>query len=203
MTRLDVDMLDRPPAGFAGESPRGDRNVGAQTSVALMTCGTVDEEVIARVTHLIDDGLSGPLVLICEHGEAGAIRSLLAAGASGVVYRKEADTTLTPTIEAVRAGQVCFPACHARALKRPVLSIREKQVVGLLALGLSNREIADRLFVAECTVKSHLSSAFAKLGVRSRHEAVDLIVDPSSGMGLGILELGAEPLPDGKLPLRS
>ncbi len=168
---------------------------GETTDIALVTCGDVDHEVLDRLAEFVAGGLEAPLVLVCDHAEIGEVRSLLAAGVSGVVSRDEAMVTLLPTIEAVLAGQVCFPAKNARGLKRPVLSIREKQVVGLVALGLTNREIADQLFVAECTVKSHLSSAFAKLGVRSRHEAIDLIVDPASGLGMGILTLGADPLP--------
>ena len=53
--------------------------------------------------------------------------------------------------------------------------------------GAPNRQIADRLFLAESTVKSHLASAFQKLGVRSRKEAAALLVDPDEGLGTGIL----------------
>ncbi len=74
-----------------------------------------------------------------------------------------------------------------------MLSIREKQVLGLVTMGLMNSEIAERLFLAESTVKSHLSSAFAKLGVRSRHEAVELVINPDCGLGPGILSLVSEP----------
>jgi len=163
------------------------------STLVVATCGDVDQEVIARVADAIAGGMRAPLVLVCEDAGICEIRSLLAAGVSGLVLGDEVAVALLPTIEVVRAGQACFPARSARALKRPVLSIREKQVVGLVTLGLSNREIAGRLFVAESTVKSHLSAAFAKLGVRSRHEAVDFIVDPASGMGVGILALVAEP----------
>ncbi len=61
-------------------------------------------------------------------------------------------------------------------------------------MGYMNSQIAERLFLAESTVKSHLSSAFGKLGVRSRNEAVDLILNPERGLGMGILGLGGEPL---------
>jgi DNA-binding NarL/FixJ family response regulator len=163
-----------------------------------------DQIVIAGASsngHLLDmvTGLMAgigntPVVVLCDRASPGRLRPLLAAGVRGVVLREEMSDALAPTIAAVDAGQVCIPSQQAPAIERPVLTIREKQVIGLVALGLKNGEIAERLFLAESTVKSHLSSAFAKLGVRSRHEAIDLIVDPTSGIGMGILALDAEPL---------
>jgi NarL family two-component system response regulator LiaR len=58
---------------------------------------------------------------------------------------------------------------------------RELEILGLIAQGLSNREIADRLFVSENTVKTHCSRAFDKLGARRRTQAVQL------GKQLGLL----------------
>jgi DNA-binding NarL/FixJ family response regulator len=66
------------------------------------------------------------------------------------------------------------------------LTSREKQILTLVVAGLTNSQIASELFLAESTVKSHLSSAFAKLGVSSRSEAVAVILDPERGPGLGI-----------------
>ena len=62
----------------------------------------------------------------------------------------------------------------------------------LVVAGLTNPQIAAELFLAESTVKSHLSSGFGKLGVSSRSEAVAVILDPERGRGLGI---GVVPAP--------
>ena len=58
--------------------------------------------------------------------------------------------------------------------------------MGLVVLGYTNRQIADALFLAESTVKTHLSSAFGKLDARSRSEAAAVILDPEEGHGFGV-----------------
>jgi DNA-binding NarL/FixJ family response regulator len=122
------------------------------------------------------------------------VRAALAAGAAGVVIYDELPDSLAPCLRAVRVGQICVPREHRGQVEPPVLSTREKQILGLVVMGYMNSQIAGQLFLAESTVKSHLSSAFGKLGVRSRNEAVDLILDPERGLGTGILGLGGEPL---------
>jgi DNA-binding NarL/FixJ family response regulator len=59
-------------------------------------------------------------------------------------------------------------------------------------MGYMNCDIANQLYLAESTVKSHLSSAFLKLGVRSRSEAVELILDAEQGLGRGILAITSD-----------
>jgi len=135
-----------------------------------------------------------PIVAVCPRIERWEIRAALAAGAAGIVLHDELARTLAPCLRAVLAGQTCVPREHWRQIAPPVLSAREKQVLGLVVMGYMNSEIAEQLFLAESTVKSHLSSAFGKLGVRSRNEAVNLILDPERGLGMGILALGGEPL---------
>jgi DNA-binding NarL/FixJ family response regulator len=138
-----------------------------------------------------------PVVVVCAEIRPGELRLALGAGATGVVLEDQLAANLGSCLEATRAGQVCVPKRHARQVEPAALSTREKQILGLVVMGYMNSEIATQLFVAESTVKSHLSSAFGKLGVRSRNEAVELILDPERGLGMGILELGGERIESG------
>lgn len=134
------------------------------------------------------------VIAVCSSIERWDVRAALGAGAAGVVLVAELDSSLGPCVQAARADQICVPRAHWRQIEPPVLSLREKQTLGLVVMGFTNGQIAQQLFLAESTVKSHLSSAFGKLGVRSRNEAVNLILDPERGLGMGILALGGEPL---------
>jgi DNA-binding NarL/FixJ family response regulator len=135
-----------------------------------------------------------PVVLACPRIERWEVRAALSAGAAGVILEEDLESGLGSCLRAVRAGQICVPREHWRQVEPPALSMREKQVLGLVVGGYMNSQIAERLFLAESTVKSHLSSAFSKLGVRSRNEAADLILDPERGLGVGILGPEGEPL---------
>jgi DNA-binding NarL/FixJ family response regulator len=129
------------------------------------------------------------LVVIAPAGGQRASRKALAHGADGFVLRDALERTLAPTIVAVAAGQLCVPRDDRQGLNRQPLSYRERQALGMVVMGFSNGEIATRLYLAESTVKSHLSSAFRKLGVRSRAEAAALVLDPNEGVGVGILTI--------------
>ncbi len=117
------------------------------------------------------------------------IRRALDAGADGIVDDDSVAAALAPTIEAIWAGQLAVPRPFRSQVQTLVLSNREKQVLGLVVMGLSNGEIASRMYLAESTVKSHLSSAFSKLGVHSRNEAAAMILDPDSNLGPGIIAI--------------
>ena len=149
----------------------------------------------ARQVEQVQRGLEHALVvLICPEIQRWEVRAVLATGAAGVVLEREMAGTLGPCLHAVRVGQICVPRQQWRQIAPPALSAREKQILGLVVMGYMNSQIAERLFLAESTVKSHLSSAFGKLGVRSRNEAVNLILDSERGFGMGILALGGQPL---------
>ena len=136
----------------------------------------------------------GTHVVIVSTGSDGAgVRQVLGAGAAGVVNEAELEATLVATTQAVLVGNICVPRKLHRCLFKPAFSHRERQVLALVVRGFGNRQIAARLFLAESTVKSHLASAFQKLGVRSRKEAAALLMDPDEGLGASVIGVEVDP----------
>jgi DNA-binding CsgD family transcriptional regulator len=162
--------------------------------IALWAREDLPKAVACDLASLQRRMVEAPVVLVCSEIRPGDLRVALSSGASGVVLEDELATALGPSLRAARAGQVCVPQQHSEQIEPASLTPREKQILGLVVMGYMNSQIAEQLFVAESTVKSHLSSAFGKLGVRSRTEAAELIMDSERGLGMGILALGGEPL---------
>ncbi len=116
------------------------------------------------------------LVLTTYDGDEDVYRALQ-AGARGYLLKDAATDELLGAIRAVARGGRHVPAAVAqrladRAMAGPPLSEREVEVLRLVAAGMTNKEIASALFIAEGTVKTHLNSIHEKLGVRDRTEAV-------------------------------
>jgi DNA-binding NarL/FixJ family response regulator len=130
---------------------------------------------------LSDDARSRVVAVVGGAPTPSALRRLLAAGAAGIVPADALETALAPTCRAVAAGQLAVPLGMVRQVAPPSLSHREKQVLGLVVEGCTNREIARRLFVAESTVKTHLASVYEKLGAHSRADVAARVLDPDSG----------------------
>jgi DNA-binding NarL/FixJ family response regulator len=135
---------------------------------------------------------SGPIVALLA--ELPSVRGARAVNAlvEGAALAREFRRTLLPTLQAVSAGQCVVPRTVRELLERPPLSPRERQVLAMVVLDFSNAEIARKLVVTESSVKSHLTSAFSKLGVSSRSAAAELILDHESGLGPGILRISPE-----------
>jgi DNA-binding NarL/FixJ family response regulator len=187
-------------AGFTTRTARVP--IGEPVSSAIPASGElvilVESERPGAVVDAVRDlGKRHPGVRIIaamprEAGNA-VLRKALRAGAAGLLADDEIGTALGPTALAVAAGRLAVPATFRDHLAPRPLSQREKQILGLVVMGFTNRQIADKLFLAESTVKTHLSSAFSKLDARSRSEATALILDPDQGYGVGILSIAAAP----------
>ena len=112
----------------------------------------------------------------------------LRAGAAGVVPHQAGPDEIVAAVFAVSSGLAVIPLDAAGSLGAPIpasraasleaetrlapLSHRETEILGMLAEGLANKNIAARLGISEHTVKTHLASLFAKLGADNRAEAV-------------------------------
>ena len=116
-------------------------------------------------------------------------RKAVRLGAMGVVLKESAAEVLIKAIKKVHAGEVWLDRSTMGTLLRELaeedeaedtsdeariatLTARERQVISLIAEGLKNKQIAERLFISETTVTHHLSSIFSKLGVSDRLELV-------------------------------
>lgn len=182
---LDVAFChEARPAAAAG--------VASGLDLLLLGVRRPDRESLETVESVSREESVGHVILICERSGDGDVRKALDAGARALVPLSRVDEALLPVIGAVRAGQVSVPDSARREAGRKVLTAREKQILAQVVLGMTNAEIAAKLYLAESTVKSHLSSAFAKLGVASRNEAAALILSPTAGVGLGILTIPSE-----------
>jgi DNA-binding NarL/FixJ family response regulator len=179
---------------FASAGELIDRPPHVSLTLVVLLLEDSDGSLVEQIEALRGRFENVPVVLVGSDLPRWKVRRALLSGAAGIVFEEEIDAALGPCVRAVLAGQICVPSRNREQIEPPVLSAREKQVLGLVVMGYMNSQIAQQLFLAESTVKSHLSSAFAKLGVRSRNEAVELIIDPEHGLGTGILALGGEPL---------
>jgi DNA-binding NarL/FixJ family response regulator len=187
-----VVVLDGDPARVAGALRRWAGRVtvhdlaeleGERPDAVVLVADLVTRPGMAALRRIRAKHPSAPLVVVAHDGcGAGAARQTLNAGADAFVPAGEADAALAPALDAVLAGLVCAPRAARRLIAKPTFSHREKQVLELLITGLTNREIGARLYLAESTVKTHLASAFAKLGVHSRKDAVAVLLDPAEAL---------------------
>jgi DNA-binding NarL/FixJ family response regulator len=151
-------------------------DLDASTIIAFL-CDIDVPRDLASLRRLRREAREPAVVAISPPSTGTGVRRALDAGADALVFAPELDLTLATTISAVAVGQSVVPRNLRASVETPVLSHRERQVLDLVREGNTNAQIAEALFLAESTIKSHLSSIFTKFGVRSRKEAVAVSVD--------------------------
>jgi len=166
--------------GAAGDRER----LGLGLDVLVVSGGSSPEERVSTIRRLSERAPGVAVVVVLASIADGVAAAMIAAGARGVVLRSELERTLEPTVRAAGIGQISIPQPGRGQIFPPVLSHRESTVLALVAEGRTNAQIAADLFLAESTVKSHLRSVFAKLGVSSRQEAAATVrAQAASGRG--------------------
>ena len=169
------------PSSFAG------LNTDAST-ILIFVCDVEVPQEVTSLRRLCREASEPAVVVISPPATGAGVRRTLDAGADALVFDSELEMTLAASLRAVASGQSVVPRKLRAGVERPNLSHREHQVLALVCEGLTNAEIAERLYLAESTVKSHLASVFTKFGVHSRKEAVAVFAE---------LELAPVAMPNG------
>jgi len=143
---------------------------------------------IEALAQLIADFPALPFVVVSGTARNDDIRAVAKAGARGFIPKTADPDAFAHTLQLLLAGGTSIPAGifqteddHGARGWTGTLSARERDILGGIVLGQSNKEIARRLGLAEVTIKLHLSNLFRKMNVRSRSEAAVKAV--KSGLG--------------------
>ena len=160
-----------------------------QPDVLVLDVNMPGLDPVAATRRLKEQVPTLRILVLTAYDDDAYVTGLLAAGAMGYLLKEEALETLVAAIRAVARGESWLSQRIAGRLARRAvarvegaeadehirsepLTSREREVLHLLALGLSNDEIAGRLVISRRTVQNHVSNIYSKLGLASRAEAV-------------------------------
>jgi len=173
--------------GESASAPEATRRIPAlRPDVAVLDARLPDGNGIdvCRDVRAVDPSIKGLILTSYEDDEA--LFAAIMAGAAGYVLKQIRGTDLVDAVRRVAAGQSLLdPAVTQRVLERirsgveqprelRSLTEQERRILEYVAEGLTNREIAAKMFLAEKTVKNYVSSLLAKLGLERRTQAAVL-----------------------------
>lgn len=145
---------------------------------------------VCRQVRSVDSRIKA--LILTSYDDDEALVNAILAGAGGYVLKQVDESALVNGIRAVQQGQSLIdPAVAMRVIEKmrdgnesdgmSQLTDVESQILDLIAEGLTNRQIGERLYLAEKTVKNHVTSLLAKLGVQRRTQAAVLASQQGRG----------------------
>lgn len=169
---------DMRVCGEAGDARSGlAMVVRERPDVAVVDLVLPDEDGIRLASAIRDESPSTRVVILTSRSDAAPLASALAAGVLGYQLKEIAGEELVQILRRTAAGEAqVHPRLLGDLLLRrrqggstaPSLSQREREVLLLIAEGLSNQAIGERLGIGEATVKTHVGNLLAKLGLADR-----------------------------------
>jgi DNA-binding NarL/FixJ family response regulator len=180
--------------------------------VALVDIRMPGRDGLELLREIRSNGPTLPVIMLSSYDNGEYVKAALAEGAAGYLLKDTTPEDLEPAILAALSGSgnVLSPravrnlfegpnlldeASPASAIPDAGLTPRESEVLQLLALGHTNREIARQLFLSEKTVKAHLAAVFRKLGVSNRTQAALAAITMDIGRPPGLASTGTNDPP--------
>ncbi|MFJ9006190.1 response regulator transcription factor [Streptomyces canus] len=185
------DLLnDEPDITVVGEAANVEQALirvpALRPQVAVLDVRLPDGDGVTVCRELRSQMPDLACLMLTSFDDEEALLDSIMAGASGYVLKQIKGSDLVSAVRTVAAGQSLLdPSATARLMARlrqgqepepepdalPGLTDREREILALIGEGLTNRQIGQRLFLAEKTVKNHISRLLAKLGVERRIQA--------------------------------
>jgi two-component system response regulator DevR len=181
LLHAEPDIVVVGEAGTAAEALR--RIAAANPHVAVLDARLPDGSGIEVCREIRSSSPEIRCLILTSYDDNDAIFAAVMAGAAGYLLKEVRGSYLVDGIRQVAAGKSLMdPAVTERLLIRlrdgaphdqrlASLTDREREVLGLISDGLTNREIGERLFLAEKTIKNYVSGLLAKLGMQRRTQA--------------------------------
>jgi two-component system nitrate/nitrite response regulator NarL len=177
-----------PDVAIVGEASSGSECIQLlgklKPDILLLDLRMPDKDGLAVLEEVNFDALQTKVIVVTATEDDRDVVRAMRLGARGVVLKQSATDLLLRSIRKVHQGEIwldqrmtaevmkAFAKSSEGGVRRekPLLSDREKEIVQLVAQGYRNREIGEKLFISEQTVKNHLHNIFDKLGVSDRLE---------------------------------
>jgi len=151
--------------------------------ILLLDLRMPDKDGLTLLEEMNFDTMSSRVIVLTATEDDRDVIRAMRLGARGVVLKQSASDLLIKSIRKVAGGEIWLDkrmtsevmrafakSTETGRREKPLLSDREKEIVQLVAQGYRNREIGEKLFISEQTVKNHLHNIFDKLGVSDRLE---------------------------------
>jgi DNA-binding NarL/FixJ family response regulator len=159
---------------------------GEPPDVALMDLLMPGMDGVTATAAITEHYPAMEVVAMTSFGQADMVHGALQAGAAGYLLKDAEADEVTAAIRAACRGEVHLDPAIAKQLTRSLVALkpqtvnaltdREREVLALVAEGLSNQQIADALVISERTARTHVSNILGKLGVASRTQAALLAI---------------------------
>ena len=196
VVRMGIRMLLERRPGFVVVAEAGSVQEAvsqarqSQPDVIVMDIRLPDGNGVEATREIRDERPETRVIMLTSYADDEAIYGSIMAGASGYLLKQTRGQNLAEAIERVAAGESLLdPSVTHKVLERmrslargesdelAVLTDQERKILGLIAEGKTNKEIAEEIFLSDKTVKNYVSSILGKLNLRRRSEAAAFIAE--------------------------